>query len=177
MDHSKPKYELKDYHILLKNLSLTKGLSSGFEMVFSENQNQKDFYNFIIFLPFNNKFFITEIEHQKFILSDGKLPLHISDTDYVGGIYNAITNKYVYPRICLEKYSRDTNNLIYRSQMMEFNNFQFDFIDFDYSQNKITLRAELKASSNLSSREYGVPYSIIATIEIIDEELYVTYVD
>lgn len=174
---SDPLYKFKDFKMSLKSIVLTNGLYSGFGMVFSENLNDKDSYSFIIYLPFNNKFRIEEVEHEKYKLSNGELPLHISNDDFDGGVYNARTNEYIYPVIKLQKYYRDSNNVSNCMDLFDFKIFDMNIIYFQYYKNHIDLKLELKGYIYIHELNNDTKYNLSAFIDIIDEKLFVTYTD
>lgn len=172
----KPKYEFIDYEIPMKLVSIITGSFSGFKIMFSEDPNKIEFYEFIIMLPFDDKFFINKNDEDKCILVNGILPVEFTNDDFSQGVYDYRNDKYIYPIIGLQKYTRSENKLRI-SDKLEFKNFSLKFIDFWCESGKINVKAELNGSVYFSSEEYDAPYHIKATIEIINENLLKTFVD
>ena len=103
----KPKYQMIDYSIPYKFISVIRGAYSGIELIFSEDESRQEFYRFVIELPEINKLkFISVSENggNKYVLENDGLPLVLTNDDF-NNIYNKRLQKYISSEINLIKYT------------------------------------------------------------------------
>lgn len=176
---AKPKYQMIDYSIPFKQISVIRGAYSGIELIFSEDENNTEFYRFVIELPEINKLRFVSVNEEgryKYVLENEGLPLVLNNDDF-NGVFSERLQAYVYPKVNLEKFSRkDITTFI--PEQVEFKNFTLTISELTYESNLVSLKAAVNGSVFFSSDiKYDAPYELNAVIEIQGEELSETLVD
>ncbi|MBN1633125.1 MAG: hypothetical protein JW917_03055 [Ignavibacteria bacterium] len=169
----KPKYQMFDYSIPFKLISVIRGAYSGIELVFSEDESKQEFYRFVIELPEINKLkfvSVSEDGKNKYVLENEGLPLILNNDDF-NNIYSQRLQKYVQPKINLEKYTRTDINIL-TPEKIEFKYFTLTISELVYESNLVSLKASVNGSVFFSSDiRYDAPYELNAVIELEKEEL------
>lgn len=176
---AKPKYQMIDYSIPFKHISVIRGAYSGIELIFSEDESSTEFYRFVIEMPEINKLrFVTVSEEgrYKYVLENEGLPLILTNDDF-SGVFSERLQAYIYPKVNLEKFAGTDINT-FTPEQVEFKNFTLTISELTYESNLVSLKAAITGSVFFSSdTRYDVPYDLNAVMELQGEELNETTVD
>lgn len=176
---AKPKYQMIDYSIPFKQISVIRGAYSGIELIFSEDESSTEFYRFVIKLPEINKLRFVSVSKEgryKYVLENEGLPLVLTNDDF-SGVFSERLHTYIYPKVNLEKFTKSDINT-FTPEQVEFKSFTLIISELVYESNLVSLKATVKGSVFFSSdTRYDVPYDLNAVMELQGEELNETLVD
>lgn len=175
----KPKYQMIDYSIPFKLISVIRGAYSGIELIFSEDESKTEFFRFIIILPEINKLkfvSVSENGRNKYILENEGLPLVLTNEDF-NEAFSERLQAYVQPKVNLEKFTgMDIDT--FAPEQLEFKYFSLTISELVYESNLISLKASATGTVFFSSDiRYDAPYELNAVMELQGEELNETFVD
>ena len=176
---AKPKYQMIDYSIPFKQISVIRGAYSGIDLIFMEDESNTEFYMFFIELPEISKLKFVSVSKDgknKYILENDGLPLVLTNDDF-NNVFSERLQKYVKPKVFLEKFTKiDIDAFI--PERIEFKYFKLTISELVYESNLVSLKASVTGSVFFSSDiKYDAPYELNAVIEIQGEELSETLVD